>query len=76
MYYFLGNMPDARVVAIEPEAGNFDLLSRNVDGLAVETVNAAVSSAPGRARTVDPGRGHWGYRTTDAAEDVAMRCRM
>ena len=76
--YFIGNMPSARIVAIEPDRENFDLLSRNVEGLGVETMNAALSSATGRARVVDPGRGQWAYRTepiaeTDAADDTVPR---
>ena len=56
-------MPDAHIVAIEPARDNFELLSRNVDGLGVELLNGAVSSSAGRARVVDPGRGEWAYRT-------------
>ena len=66
--YFLGNLPSARIVAIEPDRGNFALLSKNVEGLGIEIINAAVSSTAGHARVVDPGRGHWAYRTEPVAE--------
>ena len=66
--YFHGNMPDAHIVAIEPARDNFELLSRNVDGLGVELLNGAVASSAGRARVVDPGRGEWAYRTVSIAE--------
>ena len=62
-------MPGARIVAIEPDQENFQLLCRNVEGLGVETINAAVSSTAGRARVVDPGRGPWAYRTQPVADD-------
>ncbi|SRR5581483_8767932 len=61
--YFTANMPHAQVIAIEPEPDNFDLLAKNVEGLSVQPLRAAISSSPGRATVVDPGRGHWGYRT-------------
>lgn len=61
--YFRGTMPDACIVAIEPARDNFELLARNVEGLGIEIIHGAVSSSPGRARVVDPGRGEWGYRT-------------
>lgn len=60
---FASMIPDAKVVAIEPHGENFELLSRNVEGLPIEPMRAALSSAPGHARLVDPGEGHWGYRT-------------
>ncbi|MGH8639692.1 MAG: FkbM family methyltransferase [Burkholderiales bacterium] len=69
--YFLANLPEARVVAVEPNADNFALLKRNVQGLDVEAIHGAMSSRNGRARVLDPGEGHWAYRTQMAAEDDA-----
>jgi len=66
--YFLSAVPDAQVVAIEPETGNFQLLALNTAGLRVETLRAAVSSTHGMARVIDPGEGHWGYRTQNINE--------
>jgi FkbM family methyltransferase len=66
--YFLANLPNALVVAVEPDAGNFDLLSKNVAGLNVKPFHAAISSSPGRARVFDSGTGHWGYRTEVLSE--------
>jgi FkbM family methyltransferase len=62
VFYALA-VPNAQVVAIEPDAGNFELLQRNIYGLNVEAIHDAVSSTPGLARVTDPGIGHWGYRT-------------
>jgi FkbM family methyltransferase len=67
--FFAAKMPSARIVAIEPDRENFQLLYRNVEGLGVETVNAAVSATSGRARVVDPDRGPWAYRTQSIADD-------
>lgn len=43
--FFNYKFPQARVIAIEPEAGNFQLLTANVAGLPVECVQAAVATA-------------------------------
>jgi FkbM family methyltransferase len=67
--YFIGNLPRALVVAIEPELENFKLLTKNVEGLNVEAIHSAVSSTTGRVRLVDLGRGHWGYRTQPITEE-------
>lgn len=69
--YFAGKMPHARVVAIEPEKDNFDLLRRNVEGLNVTPMHAAISASAGRARVIDPGEGAWGYRTMPVGSDEA-----
>lgn len=57
------NLPRARIIAIEPEADNFALLTRNVAGLDVHCVQAALAAHPGHTRLVDPGMGAWAYRT-------------
>jgi len=67
--YFLANLPNARVVAIEPDLANFELLLKNVQGLDVEAIRAALSAGMGRARVLDPGRGHWAYRTQPITDD-------
>jgi FkbM family methyltransferase len=69
--YFAGNLPKALVIAIEPDLENFTLLCKNVEGLSVEPVHGAISSAAGHARVYDPGQGHWGYRTQPTAEHDA-----
>jgi FkbM family methyltransferase len=61
--FFADNFPPAHVVALEPEDTNFELLVKNSAGLSIEPVRAAVASTSGRARVVDAGMGHWGYRT-------------
>jgi FkbM family methyltransferase len=62
--YFRLVCPDARIVAIEPEAENFSLLSENTARFAeVRPVNKAIASQPGSLLLYDPGAGAWGYRT-------------
>ncbi len=70
--YFSYSFPEARVVAIEPERSNFELLTANTAGLPVECLHAAVAAAPGTLNVVDPGQGNWGYRTTAAADSPAV----
>jgi len=69
--FFADHVPDAFIFAVEPEATNFRLLSKNVENLqCVRAVEAAIASKEGRMRVTDPGIGHWGFRTesTRAAE--------
>ncbi len=48
--FFAYKFPKARVIAIEPDPANFQLLTANTAGLPVECVQAAVSAeAPGAA---------------------------
>jgi FkbM family methyltransferase len=69
--YFQGNIADALVVAVEPDRENWQLLQKNVAGLAVEPIRGAISSSAGRAQVVDPGEGYWAYRTRPADETAA-----
>jgi FkbM family methyltransferase len=66
--YFASAFPGARVVAIEPDDDNFELLKKNIEGLDVVSIHGAVASASGRARLTDPGAGHWGFRAERTAE--------
>ncbi|MEA2987701.1 MAG: hypothetical protein QOG83_412 [Alphaproteobacteria bacterium] len=69
--YFTAILPDALVVAVEPDRENFNLLAKNVEGINVTPIHAAISSTTGRARVTDPGQGHWGYRTQSLADNDA-----
>jgi len=71
--YFQFCFQNARVIAIEPDDGNFDLLSLNTRGLPVECIRGAVAAAPGRVHVVDPGLGAWGYRTERCDERAENR---
>jgi len=68
--YFALTFPAARIVAIEPEEGNFRLLQRNVEGLDVRCIRAALAASPGYVRVIDPGEDNWGYRTEPAASGI------
>lgn len=61
--WFARRYPNARVLAIEPDAANVALLRRNVaDYPNVEVIEAALMNFDGPAELVDPGHGPWGIR--------------
>lgn len=60
--FFKLSYPHARVIAIEPDAGNIALARVNNPGPDVEFLEAGVGSEDMRGRLVDPGTGHCGYR--------------
>jgi FkbM family methyltransferase len=70
--FFAMMYPEARVVAVEPEPGNFALLCANTEGLAVRCFQAAAASRPGRTRLIDPGIGAWGYRTATSGPGLEV----
>ena len=58
--YFARRYPGARVVAIEPHPGNYEVLARNAEGLAnVTPVHGAVAAEPGEVEIVDPDAPTW-----------------
>jgi len=66
--YFSILYPHARVVAVEPERENFELLLENVAPFPrVRAVRKAIASVPGKLALRDPGTGAWGYRTDGGA---------
>ncbi len=69
--YFSTECPESLVIAIEPEAMNFQFLVENTKGLNVTALPCAVSASPRRLRVVDVGEGYMGYRTEQASTQVA-----
>lgn len=68
--WFACNFAGAQVMAIEPDPGNFSMLVKNVEGLAIEPMNAAVSARRGFARIIDPGDGYVGLRTESVSKSA------
>jgi FkbM family methyltransferase len=67
--YFAHRFPDARIIAIEPEAHNFALLASNVaDYPNIVPVKAALWHHNGIVDLFDPGIGPWGYVAGTDAE--------
>jgi FkbM family methyltransferase len=70
--FFALMFPTALVIAIEPEESNFGLLSKNTEGLNVRCIQAALSSEATRVKVLDPGEGHWGFRTEKTDSDEGL----
>jgi FkbM family methyltransferase len=62
--YFASRFPEARILAIEPEAQNFQLLLKNTAPYPnVHAVHSALWSESGEIAVIDTGTGAWGFRT-------------
>jgi FkbM family methyltransferase len=67
--YFAMRHPQARVIALEPGAENFSLLTRNVSSFKnIQAINGALWNESGMLIVTDPGRGSWGL-TVNAGGD-------
>lgn len=63
--------PDARIIAIEPDPGNFRLLKKNCDPYPnIHCVEAALWGSECEVEVVDEGRGEWGYTTRPIPNDI------
>jgi FkbM family methyltransferase len=63
--WFALEFPRCRVLAIEPDEGNFVVLERNASSLSsVRPIRAGVASRQGMLVVSDPGLGEWAYRTS------------
>ena len=68
--YLAARFPDAKIVAIEPEATNFMLLKRNIAALSnVTTVQAGLWSHRAFVKVVDLGYSTWGFRVVETTAD-------
>jgi len=68
--YFASRYPNARIIAVEPNPGNYELLRANTAGEArIITLQGCVSDQSGAARISIDGPG-WGYRIDPAGVPV------
>lgn len=64
--YYANRYPGARVLAIEPELSNFELLRRNTAPYPnIVCIHAALWKSNARVTLADPGSGHWGFQTVE-----------
>lgn len=62
--WFSLTFPKAKIIAVEPDIGNFNVLSSNCREVSnVIPLQAAIASAAGSLFLSDPGGGGWAYRT-------------
>ncbi len=76
--YLANKYPNAKIIAIEPEDSNFELLCKNVANYTnITPLHAALWHKNEKINLVDPGLGEWGFMTEeqDAAEKIAADTR-
>lgn len=72
---FAHRFPDAKILAVEPVLGNFELLKRNTAAYpTIEPIHAAIWSSEGRLSVTDPGLGAWGFQVQENAANEAESC--
>jgi FkbM family methyltransferase len=71
--FFATRYPEAKIIAIEPDEQNFEMLALNTAQFKnVHPVHAALWMESGSIRLSDPGEGSWAFRVEDtAAESTA-----
>jgi FkbM family methyltransferase len=68
--YFAVTYPDAEILAIEPDPGNFELLRRNTRKLpGVVPIHGALEGETGYVKIVNPTAENWMYRVAAASPD-------
>lgn len=69
--YLASRYPEATVIAVEPDAGNYELLAHHAERHAnIVPVQAALWTHDGTVDLADAGRGDWGFAVADAIVDV------
>ena len=72
--FFASKYPEATIIAIEPDAENFELLKLNTANFPnVHAMRAAVWRESGTISLKDPGLGSWGLQVTDQDGRTAVR---
>lgn len=67
--YYANRYPQARILAIEPEPSNYQMLERNAAPYAnITCIRAALWKNDTTITIADPGLGHWGFQTVEAAD--------
>ena len=67
--FFASRYPRAKIVALEPDAGNFAMLQKNTKSCAnVITERAALWNEKKTLRLSNPGRGEWGFTVGEKGE--------
>lgn len=61
--FFCERYSGAKLICVEPDQANGDLLLKNMAGLNHVLFRGAISSQRGKVALLDPGNGDWGFRT-------------
>ena len=71
--YFANQFPNARILAIEPEKENFEILVKNTDLYPnIQPVLGALWGEKAEVEVVDRGLGSWGFMTEGPSDDQAL----
>ena len=71
--FFANKYPNARIIALEPDLGNFELLQKNVSPYPnIVPVLAALWDKNEEITLVDPGLGEWGFMTKETGGSAEM----
>lgn len=69
-FFFASKYPGAKIIAIEPEESNFELLRKNVVAFPnVVCLQQALWRDDEDLQLADPGSGHWGFQTRAFDDD-------
>jgi len=64
--YFKNKYPAARVIAVEPESSNFEILLKNTEKYNdIECVKTGIWKKSTNLRIIDSGQGNWGFVTEE-----------
>lgn len=70
--FFANKYPNARILAVEPESSNYELLVRNTVPYAnITPINAALWNKTGHVAIDNPGAEKWTFRVTDSRSTTA-----
>ncbi|HWD94237.1 MAG TPA: FkbM family methyltransferase [Verrucomicrobiae bacterium] len=68
--FFALQFPQAKIIAIEPEPANFNLLKQNTSSFPnVSPIKAALWPTSGEVNLLDPGVGSWGFEAADLTNE-------
>jgi FkbM family methyltransferase len=74
---YANKYPGAKILAIEPESSNFEVLSRNVRAYTqVTPLKAALWGVDTDVQIVDPGLGKYGFRANSIVDSAGTRERV
>lgn len=70
--FFRERYSGARLLCVEPDATNGDILQMNMQGDDHVLFRGAISSTRGKITLIDPGHGDWGFRTGPVHADRSL----
>jgi FkbM family methyltransferase len=67
--HFAHRYPEAKIISVEPEISNFEILKRNVDAYPnITAIQAGIWNKPGRLKIINYGIALWGIQVAESEE--------